>query len=320
MTRPVWRPGFTHHCLENLLVDQAFWLLSPDEDEETAVHVHVDEEALKLTHESLLLQEGEPCAGGSGAGQRWGLLGRQRAWEVQGPGGGVGRVLRGMCLASSLTWKTLLSSQGNSRTGGVGAPARGPDGCCGVHSEHGQSCRPRPWLSKQEGPLGPHVWPLTARKGKPRRQERQAGAGSPGKSRQSQDSGQASLLSWGTGARAAGFWAAEAGGGLPPSPVCPAGEGGAPPAELRLPLCPATLMTTFCRFEGPFFVLCPDYHVRATTVPQGAGRDHQALRRASGAPQGETAPAADSSAPRLSAISGEVAAVDAAEPLIPFHQ
>ncbi|XP_057562785.1 SH3 domain and tetratricopeptide repeat-containing protein 1 [Hippopotamus amphibius kiboko] len=50
--------GFTHHCLENLLVDQTFWLLEPDEDQETAIQVHVDEEAMKLTHESLLLQEG----------------------------------------------------------------------------------------------------------------------------------------------------------------------------------------------------------------------------------------------------------------------
>ncbi|XP_032711574.1 SH3 domain and tetratricopeptide repeat-containing protein 1 isoform X1 [Lontra canadensis] len=50
--------GFTHHCLENLLVDQAFWLLSPSEDEETAVRVHVDQEALIRTHESLLAQEG----------------------------------------------------------------------------------------------------------------------------------------------------------------------------------------------------------------------------------------------------------------------
>ncbi|EGV91600.1 SH3 domain and tetratricopeptide repeats-containing protein 1 [Cricetulus griseus] len=29
--------GFTHHCLENLLVDQTFWLLSPSEEEETAI-------------------------------------------------------------------------------------------------------------------------------------------------------------------------------------------------------------------------------------------------------------------------------------------
>ncbi|XP_066243817.1 SH3 domain and tetratricopeptide repeat-containing protein 1 isoform X1 [Saccopteryx leptura] len=50
--------GFTHHCLENLLVDQAFWLLAPGEDEETAIRVHVDEEALRLTHENLLAQEG----------------------------------------------------------------------------------------------------------------------------------------------------------------------------------------------------------------------------------------------------------------------
>ncbi|KAM5338430.1 SH3 domain and tetratricopeptide repeat-containing protein 1 [Glossophaga mutica] len=50
--------GFTHHCLEDLLVDQAFWLLSPAEDEETSIQVHVDEEALTLTHESLLIQEG----------------------------------------------------------------------------------------------------------------------------------------------------------------------------------------------------------------------------------------------------------------------
>lgn len=53
--------GFTHHCLENLLVDQAFWLLLPDEDEEAAIQVHVDEEALQLTHKNLLAQEGEGC-------------------------------------------------------------------------------------------------------------------------------------------------------------------------------------------------------------------------------------------------------------------
>ncbi|XP_055101778.1 SH3 domain and tetratricopeptide repeat-containing protein 1 isoform X2 [Symphalangus syndactylus] len=50
--------GFTHHCLANLLMDQAFWLLSPSEEEETAIQVHVDENALRLTHESLLIQEG----------------------------------------------------------------------------------------------------------------------------------------------------------------------------------------------------------------------------------------------------------------------
>ncbi|XP_048220109.1 SH3 domain and tetratricopeptide repeat-containing protein 1 [Perognathus longimembris pacificus] len=55
--------GFTHHCLENLLVDAAFWLLSAhqeeeEEEEETAIRVLVDQDALRLTHESLLVQEG----------------------------------------------------------------------------------------------------------------------------------------------------------------------------------------------------------------------------------------------------------------------
>ncbi|XP_046279536.1 SH3 domain and tetratricopeptide repeat-containing protein 1 isoform X3 [Marmota monax] len=50
--------GFTHHCLENLLVDRAFWLLWPGEEEETAIQVHVEEDALRRTHQSLLAQEG----------------------------------------------------------------------------------------------------------------------------------------------------------------------------------------------------------------------------------------------------------------------
>ncbi|XP_029808407.1 SH3 domain and tetratricopeptide repeat-containing protein 1 [Suricata suricatta] len=50
--------GFTHHCLENLLVDQAFWLQAPSEDGEATVRVHVDQEALRLTQQSLLAQEG----------------------------------------------------------------------------------------------------------------------------------------------------------------------------------------------------------------------------------------------------------------------
>ncbi|XP_040093563.1 SH3 domain and tetratricopeptide repeat-containing protein 1 isoform X2 [Oryx dammah] len=50
--------GFTHHCLENLLMDQAFWLLEPDEDQETSVQVQVDADALRLAYESLLVQEG----------------------------------------------------------------------------------------------------------------------------------------------------------------------------------------------------------------------------------------------------------------------
>lgn len=40
-------------------MDQAFWLLGPDEDQETAVRVQVDADALRLAYESLLVQEGE---------------------------------------------------------------------------------------------------------------------------------------------------------------------------------------------------------------------------------------------------------------------
>lgn len=40
-------------------MDEAFWLLEPNEDQETAVQVQVDEDALRLAYESLLVQEGE---------------------------------------------------------------------------------------------------------------------------------------------------------------------------------------------------------------------------------------------------------------------
>ncbi|KFO25735.1 SH3 domain and tetratricopeptide repeats-containing protein 1 [Fukomys damarensis] len=50
--------GFTHHCLEALLVDASFWLLAPGEEEEAAIRVQVDEDALRLMQESLLAQEG----------------------------------------------------------------------------------------------------------------------------------------------------------------------------------------------------------------------------------------------------------------------
>lgn len=72
--------------------------------------------------------------------------------------------------------------------------------------------------------------------------------------------------------------------------------------------------------EGPFFVLCPDHHVRATTVPWGAGRGPQPLRRSSGGPPGEAAPAVDPSTPSLGASSEEAAALATPELLIPFHQ
>ncbi|XP_011857582.1 PREDICTED: SH3 domain and tetratricopeptide repeat-containing protein 1 [Mandrillus leucophaeus] len=72
--------------------------------------------------------------------------------------------------------------------------------------------------------------------------------------------------------------------------------------------------------EGPFFVLCPDHHVRVMTGPRDAGNGPQALRQASGAPQGEAAPEADSSPPSPNVSSKEVAVAAAPEPLIPFHQ
>lgn len=39
-------------------MDQTFWLLSPSEEEETAVLMYVNKDALKQTHKSLLTQEG----------------------------------------------------------------------------------------------------------------------------------------------------------------------------------------------------------------------------------------------------------------------
>ena len=71
-------------------MDQTFWLLEPDEDEETAIQVHVDEEALKLTHESLLFQEGERCAGDGDLGQLLAGLGTPRGRGQQKGSGDAG--------------------------------------------------------------------------------------------------------------------------------------------------------------------------------------------------------------------------------------
>lgn len=56
----------------------AFWLRAPEEQEEAAVRVRVDEEALRLTHESLLVQEGEPRGRGPSAGRCRGTAGLGR--------------------------------------------------------------------------------------------------------------------------------------------------------------------------------------------------------------------------------------------------
>lgn len=82
VTRPALS-GFTHHCLENLLVDQAFWLLWPGEEEETAIQVHVDEGALRLTHQSLLAQEGGSCGGDADLGESHARPGPLGLWREQ---------------------------------------------------------------------------------------------------------------------------------------------------------------------------------------------------------------------------------------------
>ncbi|XP_068926532.1 SH3 domain and tetratricopeptide repeat-containing protein 1 isoform X2 [Petaurus breviceps papuanus] len=56
--------GFINHCMENLLMDQDFWLLSSykskgdSEDFDAGIDVFIDEEALQLMHKNLLIQEG----------------------------------------------------------------------------------------------------------------------------------------------------------------------------------------------------------------------------------------------------------------------
>ncbi|XP_051823226.1 SH3 domain and tetratricopeptide repeat-containing protein 1 [Antechinus flavipes] len=56
--------GFINHCMENLLMDQDFWLLSSykssgdNSDFDAGIDVFIDEEALQLMHKSLLIQEG----------------------------------------------------------------------------------------------------------------------------------------------------------------------------------------------------------------------------------------------------------------------
>ncbi|CAH2299735.1 SH3 domain and tetratricopeptide repeat-containing 1 [Pelobates cultripes] len=49
--------GFLNHCMENMFLDQLFWLFSPDE-EPAGINVHVNEESLNLIYKRLLLEEG----------------------------------------------------------------------------------------------------------------------------------------------------------------------------------------------------------------------------------------------------------------------
>nr|XP_033805976.1 SH3 domain and tetratricopeptide repeat-containing protein 1 isoform X2 [Geotrypetes seraphini] len=52
--------GFVNHCMENLLLDQAFWLFPPEkqEEEETGINVYINEKSLNMMYKGLLMQEG----------------------------------------------------------------------------------------------------------------------------------------------------------------------------------------------------------------------------------------------------------------------
>lgn len=50
--------GFIDHCMENLFLDQSFWLCS-QEEEETGIKVSINEKSLNLMYRSLLVQEGK---------------------------------------------------------------------------------------------------------------------------------------------------------------------------------------------------------------------------------------------------------------------
>ncbi|XP_009934678.2 SH3 domain and tetratricopeptide repeat-containing protein 1 isoform X1 [Opisthocomus hoazin] len=49
--------GFINHCMENLFLDQSFWLCS-EEEEEMGIEVCINEKSLNLMCRSLLIQEG----------------------------------------------------------------------------------------------------------------------------------------------------------------------------------------------------------------------------------------------------------------------
>ncbi|XP_009980252.1 PREDICTED: SH3 domain and tetratricopeptide repeat-containing protein 1 [Tauraco erythrolophus] len=49
--------GFINHCMENLFLDQSFWLYS-QEEEDTGIEVCINEKSLNLMYRSLLIQEG----------------------------------------------------------------------------------------------------------------------------------------------------------------------------------------------------------------------------------------------------------------------
>lgn len=50
-------PGFLGQCMENLLLDQDFWLSSLDQ-EYFAIEISIQEETLNLMYKGILMQEG----------------------------------------------------------------------------------------------------------------------------------------------------------------------------------------------------------------------------------------------------------------------
>lgn len=56
-------PGYVNHCMENLLLDQSFWLSSQEKNngkqEEARIEVSINEESLNLMYRGLLMQEGK---------------------------------------------------------------------------------------------------------------------------------------------------------------------------------------------------------------------------------------------------------------------
>lgn len=53
--------GFLNHCVENLLLDDHFWLSSLEEA--IRINVQLDNECLDMIYKSLLIQEGnEECS------------------------------------------------------------------------------------------------------------------------------------------------------------------------------------------------------------------------------------------------------------------
>ena len=49
-------PGFLGQCMENLLLDEEFWLSSLEED--VAIAVSIQEETLNLIYRGILMQDG----------------------------------------------------------------------------------------------------------------------------------------------------------------------------------------------------------------------------------------------------------------------